>query len=105
MAAPRYLMFRAIALTLRAGLHSQPLMSTFKFLFNAVQYPIDKLRRFPGTEAPGNLYRFVDDDGLWSFPVVKKFLGGKSKKIAIDPGHSIQTPVLGMALDQDVDFL
>jgi hypothetical protein len=78
--------------------------STFQFFLDAVQYAVYELRGLLAAEAPRNFDRLINDDRFGRLLIVNEFLRGKAKKVSIDNGHTIQAPVLGMALDQAINL-
>ena len=72
---------------------------------DVVQESVYELYGFLCAEFSGNLQRFVDHNHGRSFLVVADFVDSQSQNIPIDHGHALQTPMLGMMADQEVDLL
>ena len=69
---------------------------------NGVEDAVDELSSFEGRKATGYLKSFVDDNGMWGV-FKKELVNGKAKNVAVDNGHSFDTPMLSTGADAVVD--
>ena len=55
-------------------------------------------------EFAGNFKCFVDDDCARRIGISQQLGYGSAQQIPVDSRHALHTPVLGMLLDEQVDF-
>src|SRR5262249_5156473 len=61
--------------------------------------------RFLSAKAPCDFNCFVDNHCFRRFPVVQELLCGQPQYVPVDDGHTIQTPMFRMPLNERINLL
>src|SRR5271170_4693034 len=72
---------------------------------NRVEDPVEEVDGFGGGVTATYFEGLVDDDGCGCIGVADHLGDGGADKIAVDDGHALDAPVLGVGLDEAVDLL
>src|SRR5438132_3674045 len=84
-----------------AARHSRRQIVAFQ---DAIQDPVDELRRLLRAEFLGDLDGLIDDDQLWRVGLVQELVDGHADDVAIDHRHPRQPPVVRLLDDHLVDL-
>jgi hypothetical protein len=69
-----------------------------------VEDSVEEVDGLGGSIAAGYFETLVDDDGPWGHGVFEEFGDGCAKEVAVDDGHALDAPVLGVGLNNGVDL-
>src|SRR5260370_21977031 len=71
---------------------------------DGVDDPVEEVDGFGGGVATADFEGFVDDDGGGSVGEADHLGDGGADEVAVDDGHALDAPVLGVGFDEGVDL-
>src|SRR3981081_728836 len=71
---------------------------------DGVENSVEEVDGLGGGVAAADFEGFVDDDGGWGVGVADHLGDGGADEVAVDDGHALDAPVLGVGFDEGVDL-